>query len=264
MRILILSLFVFTLALAIAALTVTRLIPNPPETKIASRTPSVLGSPSSNVVFEKYEITVNSQRLSVALIKGVDADSTNLNLNLDESITAINIFDEGLCTAVLNAGFYTPQNTPIGYFVSGYEVISNEVQSALFDGIVSINDFGTPRITRNIPRDNLRLALQSGPILIENDHLQRLAVKNDELNRRMAVATTGANEIIFIAVYDESSRFLGPNLADMPKVLDKLETVSEIDFSDAINLDGGTASALYIENFKLPEASPVGSYFCVN
>ncbi|QQS38476.1 phosphodiester glycosidase family protein [Candidatus Woesebacteria bacterium] len=263
MKVLGFTLLVFMMALTVASVTVTRLHDNNVD-PVNLSTSEVLGEPSTRVSFEKHKISFNGESYEVALINGVNPDETGLFSNLEEPESAINIIEENNCSALVNAGFYTTNNQPIGQFVSNYKTIKNTTQSELFNGYFSINDFGTPRITQNVPSDNLRLSVQSGPLLIVNDEFQKLSIRNDKNARRIVVAVTGENDIVFIAIYDAFSKLLGPKLADLPVVLTEIENTSLYDFADALNLDGGSASAFYIDNFKLPESSPIGSYFCIN
>jgi hypothetical protein len=110
----------------------------------------------------------------------------------------------------------------------------------------------------------LRLAVQTGPVLIENAQTQSLNINNDSPNRRMVAIVSGENKIAFLSVYDENSAYLGPNLADLPKVLGDFESQTGITIADAINLDGGTASALISSDYSVNELSPIGSFFCIN
>lgn len=170
------------------------------------------------------------------------------------------------CKFLVNAGFYSSDenslNYPIGLFIHDGVKASSYRENKTHNGLLSINHLDTPRITDYVPEDNLRNAVQTGPLLIVNDEPQSLVLVRDKMRRRMVAATTGANELYFIAVYDPGSTFNGPYLSDLPDILKIFETESMINIADAINLDGGAASVFYSEDFYLSEASPVGSFFC--
>jgi hypothetical protein len=64
-------------------------------------------------------------------------------------------------------------------------------------------------------------------------------------------------------VYDPSSSFRGPKLADLPSFVSKLEKDVQVPLADAINLDGGSASTFKNGETYLTELSPVGSLLCI-
>jgi uncharacterized protein YigE (DUF2233 family) len=195
-----------------------------------------------------------------------DTDSIVLIPNFEEKKVAKNVFEDSQCTLLINGGFYDrtdSAHSPIGYFEVDGDVASNFQKNKLFDGVLSINKIGTPRITRDVPIDPLVSAVQTGPILVENDSVLSVSSGADKKARRMVASVTGKNELIFMAVYSADSTFTGPLLADLPEIVNAFEEKTDINIADAINLDGGAASAFFAEDFSLSEFSPVGSFFCV-
>lgn len=192
-----------------------------------------------------------------------DGDQVTLLPNFEKKEIARQLYNDNGCKVLVNAGFYSKENTPIGLFVSEHKEIGKFQTNRLFNGILSVNDMETPRITRNVPTDRLRLAVQTGPVLIENAQAQTLNINNDSPARRMVALVNGENKIAFLSVYDEESTFQGPKLADLPKILEDFEKETGIEIADAINLDGGTASALISNDYWVNEVSPIGSFFCI-
>jgi len=76
-------------------------------------------------------------------------------------------------------------------------------------------------------------------------------------------AVTGDNKLIFMVIYDPKSVFLGPELVDLPQIVSLVSAENDLNIADAINLDGGSASAFKSRDFSLSEISPVGSFFCL-
>src|SRR5258708_5696859 len=111
-------------------------------------------------------------------------------------------------------------------------------------------------------RDPLKLALQSGPILKENNEFKNLSIIDDHPARRIVMGVTGENKAVLMVIYKDGSSFDGPLLGNLPTVLKTFEEKSGTTLADAINLDGGGASAFYSGDTILTEASPVGSFFC--
>lgn len=189
-------------------------------------------------------------------------DNLQLIANFEEKLSASQVREKYNCKIVVNGGFYTTAGKPTGLFVSQSRTLQGWQQNALFNGVVSINDFATPRITRSVPQDHLQIALQTGPVLVENLTSQKLTLRADQEARRMVAFATGENKLYFLAVYSPQSAFAGPHLADLPSLLQSFASQTGMQIADAINLDGGTASAFITPETSLTEASPVGSFFC--
>jgi len=183
--------------------------------------------------------------------------------NFEEKQTSQALLEQSGCRFLVNGGYYAQEGYPTGLFITQSKTLKKHIASSLSDGVYSINDFETPRITRLTPQDPLRVALQNGPMLIENDAILKLNLKRDEEARRMVVGVTGSNQTVFLVVYDSSSVFMGPKLADLPRALELFEKSSQVDLADAMNLDGGNHSVFISEDINLRELSPIGSYFCI-
>ncbi|MFI5241143.1 MAG: phosphodiester glycosidase family protein [Microgenomates group bacterium] len=219
-------------------------------------------------VKQDLDFTIDGQNISVAWVKIDNLDNLKLIANFDERLTANEAKQKYNCDTLVNGGFYIEKTNdigsyaPIGLFISDYAKHADYKNSTLLSGVLSINDFATPRITSKTPKDQLRIGLQNGPLLIENDSLRKLTLVSDEPARRIVAATTGANELYFLAFYNPDSAFLGPKLGDLPKALSIFEAETNIDLADALNLDGGNASVFLSKDTSLSSSTPVGSYFC--
>lgn len=155
------------------------------------------------------------------------------------------------CTAYINGGFYDTSNAPLGLVRIGDTVISKQIQSRLLNGFVS--DEGI-----NVQAGNF--SIQTGPQLIESGKPLSLKIQNDEHARRMVAAE--ADTLIFLAIYNADSVFDGPLLADLPIILDEINNKENLGIVQAVNLDGGSASAFYNGTVRLSELTPVGSLLC--
>lgn len=225
-----------------------------------SPSPEVLGVPTSE---KGIEIEIGGRKFLAFYLSVPDASDITLIPNFDQAKTASDLFDSQKCGAVVSGGFYTPGGFPTGLFISEGETLKKYASSSLLNGLYSINDFETPRISKGVPRDHLRVALQAGPMLIENSFTQNLNLIRDEEARRVVVGVTGENKTVFVVFYNPESAFMGPKLDDMPQALQLFGEKTEIILADAMNLDGGSASAFYTSEVKLSEASFVSSFFCV-
>jgi exopolysaccharide biosynthesis protein len=200
--------------------------------------------------------------ISVAWYGINDPDKLKLLANFNEKKSSNEVSDNYKCEYLGNAGFYSKDSKPLGLFISDGNTLYEYQNNSLFDGILSVNDMSVPRITRDIPDDHLPLALQTGPIVKENGSYQTLKIISDNPARRVMAGVTGDNKLYFITAYQTDSEYIGPNLADLPDIMQEFEEKSGIRLADIINLDGGAASTFNTPNIKLSEFNPVGAFFC--
>lgn len=182
--------------------------------------------------------------------------------NFKEKLSSKEAIDQNNCKFLSNGPFYTKDDTPTGLFISNGNTLASWQQNSLFDGVLSINNLTTPRITRAVPQDTLKIAIQTGPILKENNSFQILKINNDTESRRIVAAVTGENKLFFLTIYDPNSYYSGPLLSNLPTALENFEQKTGIIFADAINLDGGAASTFNSPGLNLSEISPSGAFFC--
>lgn len=224
-----------------------------------------LGTLQKQKSFENF-IDIDNIRVAWFLVE--DLSKLSLHSNLSQEKTAKSLFEENECLLLINGGFYTKEDTHIGLFVSEGEQIERLQQNKLFNGIFSI-DHDVANIRKTTANSPLtvfplpRLALQAGPILLEDDGAQEIVLQNDEQERRVIVAVTDKKKVIFLVFYKENSAFIGPKLSRLPELLKTFGSMTGMIPVNALNLDGGTASAFYTKGFSLGELSRVGSYFCV-
>lgn len=227
--------------------------------------PSPSPSPSKDTdpFYQYQDIGLKDKTHRVAWFSiSVESDIT-LIPNFLEKQNSQTVRDNQTCQYLTNGGFYTQTNTPLGLFVVEGKTISKYKNSSLFNGIFSVARDGKAAITTEIPSGDTRFQLQSGPILINGGEPIALRLKNDEIARRIFVAITGDGKVIFGVAFDPESTFDGPNLADLPGILDSFQKKTNIIFDMALNLDGGSASAFASEGIFLQELSGVGSFFCI-
>ncbi len=251
----------FVAAISIYQFFPTSKIQGPPTEK------EVLGV-TEPLEVETVDLSYRGVAYSIVWTPATKGKNINLIENFTQKETALSVFKSNNCRIVVNGGFYTPEDKPTGLFTTNSSELYPFLKNKLLNGVFSINDFEVPRVTRSVPTDNIRVGLQTGPILIENSWEQALNLSSDKPARRMALATLGSNEVVFIAVYKKDQPFTGPYLADLPKILTQFSIETGVTIADAVNLDGGSASAMYIKTsdtdyWQLSETTPVGSFFCV-
>jgi uncharacterized protein YigE (DUF2233 family) len=142
--------------------------------------------------------------------------------------------------AGINAHFFDPNNRPIGLIISDGKLLQ-----AIHKGGKLLNGFFV--LENNIPKilerhailQKPQLAIQAGPLLLIDGKIQ--SVKSDEIaSRRSGIALTKNSEVI---LYATILRFPGASLSQIQNML----THPEIEAKDALNLDGGGSSQLFIK-----------------
>ncbi len=166
------------------------------------------------------------------------------------------------CHQVINGGFYDTENKPLGLFISAGEEVYPQISSDLLDGFLLITQNGNFLIDKVLPTEDLRIGLQSGPLLIKKTKVLSLNIKNDKLARRM-VAMQTKEDLLFLTVFEKEARFSGPMLADLPLVIKQIADKEKLAIINALNLDGGAASVFKSKKIFLNEYDLVGSLFCV-
>ncbi len=206
--------------------------------------------------------SVDLDNFTISWFETGNLDHLLLIPNFKEKSSSTDINAKYNCSFLSSSAFYAANNLPLGLFISDGNTLANWQENTLLDGILSINDMATPRITKLTPQDHLQIAVQTGPFLKENNFFQSLRIQNDNGERRMIAAITGENKLFFLVIYNKNSEYEGPLLADVPSILKDFEQKTGIIFADAINLDGGTATAFKANSVNLSEFSPVGAFFC--
>ncbi len=211
-------------------------------------------TPSPIKISPDYEIKLGEYTFATFWQK-IDAATLKLIPNFDEKRTASEIIEREQCSYGASGGFYTTDNKPTGLFISDGTNFSSSVTNATFNGFF-IKNQNTISIQLSPPNSPLDFALQSGPYMTPKT---KLGIRNDSLARRVLVARTQNNTWYFLAITEKDNSFNGPLLAAVPDILGKLP----LGISEALNLDGGSASAFYsARGARLGELTPIGSFFC--
>jgi uncharacterized protein YigE (DUF2233 family) len=233
-----------------------------PQKSSSNTVLSAAGTPTPSPASWRQSIVINEAGTQIRISwTVVDPDEVELHDNLKEQKLSEEIKTDKNCQVLVNGGFYSKENTHLGLFVTNSEIISPEITSPLLNGFLTIKSDNIS-ISNNFNDDNERISLQSGPLLIQNNNPLLLKIHNDEPNRRIVAGVTD-NKLIFLVVYRDGSIYQGPLLGQLPEILSLFIKQTGINISDAINLDGGSAS-VFISNYdRLDELTHIGSYFCI-
>ena len=108
--------------------------------------------------------------------------------------------------------------------------------------------------------DQLNFALQSGPYFDFSTPAQTHI--NQEYDRRHLVLKDDQNRFYFFSISFLDQAFSGPKLDDIPEFFSLPDIKKIANFTTALNLDGGSASAFYDGHYLVQELTPIGSLLC--
>ncbi len=166
------------------------------------------------------------------------------------------------CLAGANGGYFHPDTRPLGLVISEGNTVHPLVRARLLSGVLVVTDARVSllRIREFSPSPSPSQALQSGPFLI--DRRTPVSGLNDRKRARRTVVLSGGSGRYAIAVTD--SFF---TLAELAALLATPGIVHEMDITRALNLDGGTSSALWARTAEgtayLAEAKRVRNFLCL-
>ncbi len=207
---------------------------------------------------QSQEVKFEDKTYAVYWYEVQDVERLILKANFSQQESAQTVQQKNNCEFLVNAGFYSTNNQPIGMWQSEADAsfVSRQKNNELFNGyvyrtgdVVFIGDL--------VPKVHGEWSIQTGPILRLSGENRKLAIRNDKPRRRM-IAATDNGSVMFLAITLKDSNFEGPYLEDLPKILDLVG----VKIKDAINLDGGSASVFLSPHVSLHEANPIGSFFC--
>jgi len=249
---------VFCVGLALIAF-----IRSSPATVIPS---PITSTPSATPVIAAKKIptiTIGTEQFTYAVIRVQTIPSVSLIPNFTKPKDVESRMKENNCTSAINGGFYDKAGKPLGYFQTGTSIVGSKIDSDLVNGFVWADASGAAVISTRLPHETFRFAIQTGPMLVFDGNKLPLNIRNDTRARRMVAAKSMDNQLLFLTVYSADSVFDGPLLGDLPTSVMAVSTKENLNIADAINLDGGSASAFYSGDTSLSELTSVGSIFCV-
>jgi uncharacterized protein YigE (DUF2233 family) len=191
-----------------------------------------------------------------------DASTIFILPNYEKREDSTTLVESHQCRYAINGGFYDTNNKPLGYLVEAGSLLNPVHASQLLDSYFAINFHGAPSITFDVPATS-SAAFQSGPMLVHNETPLTLTIRNDEHARRMIAGTLRDDRVVFITIFNPESVFDGPLLADTPDLLGKIQKQESLTLTNAVNLDGGSASVFYSPERTLKELTPVGALLCI-
>lgn len=191
-----------------------------------------------------------------------DVSKVRLVQNFSEKLLSTDMAGANDCKRYINGNFYDTQNRPLGLWKNGSTILRKALANRTFNGFFSVNLDGSSLISFDEPL-GAKLALQSGPMLLSDGKILPLRIQNDEGARRMIAAKALDDTLIFLTVYDPDATYNGPTLTELPSLLKAIADEENLLLRDAVNLDGGSASAFSNGANTLQELTSIGSMICM-
>lgn len=201
---------------------------------------------------------------TVLIRKLQENEDTTLIPNFKEALGSAEVLSSNRCDFIINGGFYTKENSPLGLFFLKEKTFAGYLESNFLNGSITKNRKGDFALSSGRPSttEGLEFALQSGPYFTLKDGIEPKF--ENEKARRSLIAQDSKGKIYFLAVYDSSDTFSGPDLNQLKKVLSGISDNNNLELVSAVNLDGGSTLA-FLQNGEgsIPEIKKSGSFFCI-
>ena len=225
-----------------------------------------LNKKDSQVISESAEgsgdINLSDISYSLGIFNIDDTNKLQLFPNWVEKKTSDEFLDLNKCLFLVSGGFYSKDEKPIGLFSIGNTIYSKFIKNNVINGIFYKDLNGRVIISDTPPTNQTSFSLQTGPIVVKNSIFINLNEYNADSGRRVLAIKTTDHQLFYVVIYNKNSLFEGPTISELPSLLKTLANNQGWEISDAINLDGGTASVFIGDTYNLKELSPVGSFFC--
>jgi hypothetical protein len=199
----------------------------------------------NNQTYRAYYLSVNP--LSIKIIP-----------NYQEKLSAKELINANSCRFAVNGGFYTKENSHLGYLkIDGREYSPEITKSNLVNGYFSFLPDGTVSISNSYP-DEASTVIQTGPLLSDK---ALSTADSDKQARRIVAAKNIDGESAILAITLKEDLYYGPTLKDLGQIVFSLSKPFKPE--SAINLDGGSASYFNNGEIELSEISPIGTLLCL-
>jgi len=160
---------------------------------------------------------------------------------------------ESRATLAINANFFDEKGKALGLVISR-GIISQSVHKggSTLSGIFSISSSGPVIINRSqLSPHGILEAVQAGPRLLVNGEPVKGIRDPDVLTKRSGICIDREKRVV---IYCVSSGLLGVSISQLQSIL----TLPSVGCEDALNLDGGGSSQLYL---NVPESSTFKELF---
>ena len=152
--------------------------------------------------------------------------------------------------AGVNGGYFKPDHTPLGLVVSKGVTLHAWENSKLLTGVLAVTARGASllRAAEFKPTPGLREALQAGPFLV--DHGEAVAGLNASRLAERTVLLAESKGVVALLKTSPAS------LAELGQLLATPGLLGGLKIDRALNLDGGSSTALWVAAEPAPYSRP--------
>lgn len=221
-----------------------------------------LGSPAPGVEVIETECSSGDQtaRLTAILFSEKTHTLRLIDSPAPGNATLENTLRRENAIAGVNGGYFQPDFRPVGLAIADGKTLTPFKQAKLLSGILGVSPKGAITIIRSsayaAQKPAFTQALQCGPMLIQNA-TPVPGLESTRIARRTVIAT-GPNH------HRALLRLTSITLADTAKILSLPGILGDWTPQTALNLDGGSSTALWAaETLSLPEISRVRNFLAL-
>lgn len=197
-------------------------------------------APGIELRSEKWTTSTNDT--DTVVVTRLDPHKVHFKIgyNASQPLTMNEWMRETGASAIINGGYFDTHYRPTGLLIADGQAVGSSYQG--FGGMLAVDKQGnvTLRALSEQPydpdTDQLLQATQSSPMLMING--KRTQFSANEVNQRRSVVATDTHGRLLLIVSPEQAFTLN-ELAD-------LLTASDLSIKDALNLDGGASTGLYV------------------
>jgi hypothetical protein len=221
-----------------------------------------LGSPAPGVTVVETECSNGEKTARLTSI--LFSDKTHTLRVIDSpapgNATLENTLKHHAAIAGVNGGYFEPDFTPVGLAIADSKTLSRFKQAKLLGGIAGTTPKGAVTIIRSYAyateKPAFAEAIQCGPMLVR-EGTPVPGLESTRIARRTAIATAPKNRCALL-------RLTSCTLADAAEILSLPGILGTWTPQTALNLDGGTSTALWAANTtSLPEIKRVRNFLAL-
>ncbi len=210
---------------------------------------------AEDTIYKIIEFEVNGCDAYLAVIYDASKISVGVSKNIGRSGQYIYDMarEQGAVLAINGGGFYDPNYNsnganPIGVTIADGKIITDEVYNSMNGGIIGFDLENRLVLLRDATAEDavkygLRDAVTMGPFLIVNGQMADIKGNGGwGYGARTAIGQRKDGIVLMLVVDSNEFRTKGASIKDLAVIMEQYGAVN------AANLDGGTSSALVINN----------------
>jgi exopolysaccharide biosynthesis protein len=197
-------------------------------------------APGIELRSEKWSTSADDT--DIVVITRLDPHKVHIAIgyNASQPLTMNEWMRETGARAIINGGYFDENNQPTGLLITNGQVVGSSYKG--FGGMLAVDKKGNVSLRSlseqpyNPDTDQLQQATQSSPMLLINGKRTHFSA-NSTSQRRSVVAMDTQGRLLLI---------VSPGQAFTLDQMANLLASSDLSLKDALNLDGGTSTGLYV------------------